>query len=765
MIKNIIYLLLITLVLSSCSTTKYLRPGEKLYTGHKVKLEDKDIKNNESNALNADLTGLLRPKPNASILGLRVKLWIYYKTYTTKTKGFKHWLNTKFGEPPVLVSAVDLEKNSNILQNRLQNKGYFQAMVSGDTIGKEKTARAEYTALPGPAYKIRSITFPKGSESLDTAIAGTANETILKVGDNYDLDVIKTERLRIDARLKEKGFYYFAPEDIIARVDSTITGHQVDIFVAVKPETAERDRRIYTINKLYVYPSYTLQDTSLYLDKAVPYRWYNVVEKRKNKSIRPMAFKNTVLMHPGDVYNRTSHNNSLNRFVNLGPYKFVKNRFDPVDSDSSKLDVFYFLTPQKRKSIQVEVLGRTNSANFTGTQVNLNWRNRNTFKGAELLTLTLFGSSDVQISGQNGGFNVYQVGGQMRLTWPRFIAPFNIKSDNAYIPHTNLTLGYTLINRTQLYTLNSFNGSFGYEWKENIRKTHELNLINVTYVNPVNVTQLYRDSIQSSNNPALQHVIDRQFTIGPSYGFTYTNTAENYRTNTLYYNGRVGLSGNLYGLITGADTLAGKVKKLFGTPFNQYIKLENDFRFYHKTGLNSSIATRLLVGVGLPYGNSTVMPYSQQFFIGGSNSLRGFRARSIGPGSYYAGNTIATDGFLPDQAGDIRIEANIEYRPKLFSIVRGAVFIDAGNIWLMRGNAAQPGAAFGKSFLKEIAVDAGVGLRFDVTVLVLRTDLGFPIRKPWLPDGDRWVLNKIDFGSAGWRKENLVFNLAIGYPF
>ncbi|RYD92965.1 MAG: hypothetical protein EOP54_19945, partial [Sphingobacteriales bacterium] len=660
MIKNIIYLLLLTVMLSACSTTKYLKPGEKLYTGHKVKVDGTDTKSGEEKALATDLTGLLRPKPNGSILGLRVKLWIYYKTYTTKTKGFKHWLNTKFGEPPVLVSTVDLEKNSNILQNRLQNKGYFQALVSGDTIGKEKVARAEYTAVTGPPYKIRKVTFPTGTESLDTAIAATAKETILKPGDNYDLDVIKTERLRIDARLKEKGFFYFAPEDIIMRVDSTVENHQVDIFVAVKPETANRDRNIYTINKIYVYPSYSLRDTSLYLDKAVPYRWYNVVERRR-PTIKHFAFTNTVLLKPGDVYNRTSHNNSLNRFVNLGPYKFVKNRFDPVEGDSSKLDVFYFLTPYQRKSLQVEVLGRTNSANYTGTQINLNWKHRNAFKGAELLTLTLFGSTDVQISGQNGGFNVYQLGGQMRVSWPRFITPFTVKSNNAYIPHTNFTLGYTLINRTQLYTLNSFNGSFGYDWKQNIRKTHELNILSITYVNPLNVTQLYKDSIASSRNPALQHVIDKQFTIGPTYSYTYTNTAEDYRTNTIYYNGRVGLSGTLYGLITGADTLAGKVRKIFGTPFNQYIKLENDFRFYHKTGPNSTIASRLLVGAGIPFGNSTVMPYSQQFFIGGSNSLRGFRARSIGPGSFYAGNTTATNGFLPDQAGDIRIEANVEY--------------------------------------------------------------------------------------------------------
>jgi outer membrane protein insertion porin family len=763
MIRNFKYLLLFTILLNACSNTKYLQPGQKLYTGAKVKIDDKDIKKSDKNDLETDLNSLLRPKPNSSILGLRVKLYIYNKTRTNKKKGFKHWLNTKFGEPPVLISAVNLEKNSEILQNRLQNKGYFQALVNGDTIGKEKTAKAEYTAATGPAYKIRNVTFPTGTESLDTAIAGTAKESILKPGENYDLDVIKGERLRIDARLKEKGFFYFSPEDIIVRVDSTIAGHQADLFVAVKPATADRDRKIYTINKLYVYPAYSLNDTSLHLDRAQPYRWYNVVDRRNKKTIKPFAFKNTVLLHPGDVYNRTAHNNSLNRFVNLGPYKFVKNRFDEVPGDSARLNVFYFLTPYPTKSLQVEVLGRTNSANYTGTQVNLNWKHRNAFLGAELLTLTLFGSTDVQISGQNGGYNLYQLGGQMRVSWPRFIAPFNIKSDNAYIPHTNLTLGYTLINRTKLYTLNSYTGSFGYEWKQNAHRTHELNLMNITYVKPTNITQEYQDSINNTGNPALKHVIDKQFTFGPSYGYTYTNTTEDFRTNTIFYNGKVSLSGALTGLILGADTPS-NVKKIFGTPFNQFVKMEHDFRFYHKTGKISMIAARLQVGAGLPFGNSTVMPYSQQFFIGGSNSLRGFRARSIGPGTFYAGNKDGV-GFLPDQSGDIKIEANLEWRPKLFSIVRGAVFVDAGNIWLMRSNGSQPGAVFSKDFAKQFAADAGIGLRFDVTVLVLRTDLAFPIRKPWLPEGQRWVIDKIDFGSPGWRKDNLVFNLAIGYPF
>jgi outer membrane protein insertion porin family len=756
MIKQLGYILIVAVLLNACSNTKYLAPGQKLYTGGEVKINGKDIKKSDSKALSAELQALLRPLPNGSILGLRFKLYLYNITKTNRTKGIKHWLN-KFGEPPVLVSTVDLAKNSSILQNRLQNLSYFQAQVAGDTVSKGKTAKAVYIAELGPAYKIRKVIFPSGYNSIDTAIAGTAAKTFLKPGDNYNLDVIKNERIRIDAQLKEEGFYFFAPENLIMKVDSTVADHHVDIFVKVKNDIAERAQEIYTIRNIYVYPSYSLTDTSLMMDKAKPYRWYNVVERRK--TISSFAFANTVQLHPNDVYNRTKHNNSLNRFVNLGPYKYVKNRFEDVTPDSPKLDVYYFLTPYKRKSLQLEILGRTTSANYTGTQVNLNWKHRNAFMGAEALAVTLFGSTDVQVGGGNAGFNVFQAGITTTLSWPRFVGPISPKADNAYIPHTNLTLGYTLVNRQKLYTINSYNASFGYQWKENAHRTHELNLLNFTFLNPANVSQLYQDSIKGVNhpgvprNPALQHVIDKQFTLGPSYGYTFTNTTDDYRTNTMYYNGKVSLSNNAYGLITGADTTAGKVRKLFGAVFNQYVKLENEFRFFHKTGPNSTIASRVIVGYGLPYGNSAQLPYSQQFFIGGPNSLRGFQARSIGPGSYNA--NVSTGNFLPDESGDIKLEANIEYRPKLFSIVRGALFMDAGNIWLTR-SGGRPGAAFGKDFLNSIAVDAGFGLRFDVTVLVLRTDLGVPLRTPYIRPGQpQWNLD--------WHRS--VFNLAIGYPF
>jgi outer membrane protein insertion porin family len=748
----------ITLFTSACSTTKFLDPGQKLYTGGEVKIVDKDVKKSGAKALKSELETLLRPKPNSSILGLRYKLWIYEKTKTKKLRGLRHYLNTHLGEPPVLVSSVDLVKNNTILVNRLQNESYFIADVSGDTISKNRTAKAIYTAKIGPPYHYRNITFPTDKGDLDTAVAGTSKDSYLKIGDKYNLDVIKSERIRIDAKLKEEGFYYFSPDYLIMRYDSSSAGnHQVDMLVKVKETTPDQATWIYKIRNIYVYPHYTLRDTSLKLDSAIKYRWYNVVGSRK--TVKPYVFKNTVLLHPGDIYNRTEHNNSLNRFIELGPFTYVKNRFEDVTPDSPFLDVYYFLTQAKRKSLTAEIIGRQTSANYGGTQFNLTFRNKNTFKGAELFSVNFFVSSDQQFGKYNNGLNVYQFGVQPSIVWPRFISPFDFNTDNAFIPKTILNTGYTLIDRHLLYRLNSYSFSWGYQWKPNLHRQNTFDLLDFTYVSPENVSQRYKDSIVNTGNPTLKHVIDKQLTFGPSYAYVYDNTTEAFRTNSFYYMGKLSTSANIYGLLTGADTLSGKVGRILGVPFNQYVKLENEIRYFHKVSPNSKIATRLMVDVGLPYGNSTILPYTQQFFIGGPNSLRGFQARTLGPGTYdYRALAENKTQFLPDESGDIKIEANVEYRPKLFSIVEGALFADAGNIWLMRPHNDLPGAAFGKNFINQMALDAGFGLRFNLSVLVLRTDLGFPLIDPSKPEGQRNLFNQISFNNS-------VFNLAIGYPF
>jgi outer membrane protein insertion porin family len=231
----------------------------------------------------------------------------------------------------------------------------------------------------------------------------------------------------------------------------------------------------------------------------------------------------------------------------------------------------------------------------------------------------------------------------------------------------------------------------------------------------------------------------------------------------VYFNGELDLAGNVTGLLMGANAKKGDTIKFFDVPFSQFVKVKGDFRHYLKLGENSKLATRLIAGAGYAYGNNTVMPSSRQFVAGGPNSIRAFRSQSIGPGSYKSLDPNAE--FLEDQLGDIKLEFNTEYRTKLFSIVNGALFVDAGNIWLLNEDKNKPGGQISKDFMKEIAVGVGAGLRFDFSFLILRTDLAFPIRQPYLVNGSNWVIDDIDFGSGAWRKDNLMLNIAIGYPF
>jgi len=756
------FLVLSLFFVLGCSNTKYLPEGDLLYIGGSVTIKDSVIKKKERKALEDQLKGLLRPKPNKAILGLRPKLWIYnIAGEPKKDKGTRYWLRNKVGEAPVLFSKVDLDYNADILRNFAENHGYFKTRVSADSTVHNKRVTAEYTVQLKKQYKIKEVKFPVDSSDLGKAIARTSRRTLLKEGNPYDLDVIKAERERIDARLKEKGFYYFNPDYILAQVDSSKGEYQVNIKLKIKEETPEKAQIAYKIDKIMVYPNFSISKDSVTYKKEdiVQYNDFTILDTAN--TFNPRVFDRTIYFKKGDLYNRKDHNLTLNRFVNLGTFNFVKNEFKPSDSLKNTLDSYYYLTLLPKKFIRVELSGKTNSASYNGTEINVNWNNRNLFRGAELLTVSAFGGADFQFSGENKGHNIFKVGTETSLTWPRFIEPFNIKTFSEFVPRTKATIRYEYQNRTQLYALNSFNTSFGYLWKQNIRAEHQLNIIDITYVSPNNVTAEYQQDILE--DPSLGKVIEKQLIFGPTYSFTYTNTMQKRKKNTIYFNGELDFAGNVVGLLTGANIKKKDTVKIFNVPLSQYIKGKADFRHYLKLGKESQLASRVIVGAGFAYGNSSTLPTSKQFVVGGTNSIRAFKARALGPGSYIIPET--TSNYLPDQSADLKLEFNTEYRAKLFSFVRGAVFLDAGNIWLLNADPNKPGAEITKDFMKEIAVGAGAGLRFDFSFLILRTDLAIPLRIPYLPDGQRWVIDNIDFGDSSWRKDNLILNIAIGYPF
>lgn len=749
---------------SSCSSTKYLNEGEALYTKGVIEVESKEMSKSQRKEIAESLEDQLRPLPNSGFLGLHPKLFFYnLGGNPEKTNKLRRWMRNSLGEPPVLFDQVDMEHNQAILMNRMENDGYFGVQVAYDTIKvSDKKKGALYTIQPGTQYKINEVTFLNDSTPLQQTIYEAGKRwTRLRKDRPYNLDQIKEERVRFDNYVKNKGYFYFSPNNLLVQVDSTVGNHQVNLFVKVKEDTPALATKAYTIGNVYIFSDYSLANTHVKedLQQAQVYKDFKIVDPQSK--FKPRIYDHTIYFEKGELYNRNDHNLSLNRLVNLGVFKYVKNQFELSDSINNTLDVYYYLTPDNPKSIRLELLGKTNSASYNGAELNLNWSHKNFFKGAELFSASLYGGADFQMSSKNKGFNVYKIGLETSLTWPRLIAPGNFHSSSGYIPRTRATLGGEYLERSQLYSLTSFKGSWGYLWKENVRKEHQFNVLEVNYVTPQNVTDLYKQTAEG--NPSLERVLDKQLIFGPTYTYTYTNTMNQHKKNTIYYRGGLDFSGNITGLIMGADVDKDKEKNILGVPFSQYVKTEHDFRHYLKLSKTSQLVSRVHAGVGYAYGNSKNLPYTKQFYVGGSNSIRAFRARTLGPGSFDPGSFDAK--FIPDQSGDMLLEFNLEYRKKLVSIIHGALFIDGGNIWNLNEISDRPGGKISGDFYKEIALGAGAGLRFDITFLVVRFDFAFPLRIPYNEPGERWVVKDINFGSGKWRKDNLMFNLAIGYPF
>lgn len=761
--NHFIVLLLFSIIWAGCSTTKHLPPNEKLYTGASVTIDGASTVR-QKKVLKEDLSGLARPKPNSKFLGLPIKLNIYNLFRNKKPNSFWGKLRDKYGQPPVLLSQLDLQENVKVMENFLENRGYFHAKVSGDTVVKRKRASAKYTAKVGEQYMIASVRYPTDSGALSLAINSTAGKSLLKKDAPFDLNLIKAERTRIDALLKEQGFYFFSPEYLLVKTDSTIGNNKVDLYIVVKPETPARARQIYHINDVFIYSNYSLNTASIDTVRADEevYKGYHIIDREKK--FKPYLFEETMQFQPGDVYNRSDHNRTLSRLVNLNLFKFVKNRFEVVPTvDTPKLDAFYYLTPLPSKSLRGEVTAISRSNNLNGSEINLTLINRNLFRSGAQGTINAYVGSDVQFSGALRGYNTYRMGAEATYAIPRFVVPFvNLRKPGPYAPRTAIKLGYDILNRKQLYTLNSYRFEYGYTWKVNLQRSHELFPIAVAYVQPLNVTEAY-EKLQNSIF-GLARAIEPQFILGARYEYLYNQLANSVqRLNSFYFNGIVDFSGNIAGLITGANIKKGDTVKIGNQPFSQYMKFEGDFRYYRKIGLKSTWANRLDIGIGIPYGNSVEIPYVKQFFIGGNNSLRGFRSRSVGPGTY-SPITSTTSNIIPDQTGDITLEMNTEFRPHISGPLYGAIFLEAGNIWLYNDEkyTGKPGAQFSKDFLKQLAVDAGVGVRLDITIFVIRFDVAVPLRKPWAVPP--WVVNQITWAPE-WRRQNIVYNLAIGYPF
>lgn len=763
--SKLIFFALAGLLLAGCSNIKYLPPGEKLYTGASVRVDPKETVRKKH--IKGELEEIIRPKPNSSILGLRPKLWFYNIAGENSKKGIRKWLRTKIGEPPVLLSQVDPYLIQDLMKSKLDNMGYFKSRTKHELEQKKGKAEIEYIATVANPYKLNEITYPQGEDSLSTAIRNTQSKSLIYKGIQYDLNLLIDERARIDNELKNQGYYFFNPDFLVYNVDTSVGDRQINLLLGIKPDTPRKALNLYKLNKIYVIPQFSLTRKSRRLQRDTTYiEGYHFVERMSN--YRHKALARYITLKEGDLYSKKNHDLTIRRLMGMGVFKFVSVKFNDTSyNNNSLLDARINLTQLLPRSLKVEVNVGAKSNNYTGPSITASYKNRNLWRGAELLQLSLNGAYEVQLSGQNKGFNSWEIGGGIQLVTPRFLTPFPIKHESSVnVPKTKFDFEYRALHRVQYFDMNGINFTFGYIWRESERKQYEVNPIAVNFSKLRNTTPEF-DAILEKNQ-YLRRSFEEQFTFGSTASFTYNTLTGIMKRDQYYYNIMLDLSGNTASLVnriaTGEKSTDEKPYKIFRSRFSQYVKLSNDFRYYSNFDKNNKLASRIIIGSGIPYGNSEVMPYSKQFFSGGANSVRAFLPRSLGPGSYRI-DEEADSGFF-DQSGDIKLELNLEFRFGIISVLKGAVFTDAGNVWLMRSNESLPGGEFrGNRFMKEIAVGTGFGLRVDLSFFLIRLDLGIPVRKPWLPEKDRWVFDQISFGNREWRRDNLVYNIAIGYPF
>ncbi len=765
LLKNISFLFVGIMLnfITSCSSTKGLSSKEYLYK--KSNLEIKDVKQKDNRLSAEELSEYLVPTPNKKFLGLfRFRLWMYNLAGdSVPDKGFRNWMKNKIGEPPVLYKSYYEETSKRELGNALKNYGYFENDIESEVIKHGKKAIINYVVKPGQVTCVDTLIYPEVTDTLTKYIADAQALSLIRKNDFYDLGMLKKERERLSNRLKNEGFFYASPDIFLFRADTIhVDKYRVKLTMSIKKSVPENSKKIYNIGDIHVFHDPENEQTGLtdsIFDGGI-YHWFD-----ENPSVKTKVLNRCVFFATGDVYNDLNYKTTLQKLTNLHVYRFLNVRFDQDSSLMEPvLDANIYLNSAMPKSLSLEMQGISKSNDFVGPGISLTYFERNLKSTATTFKFELSSSFESQFSKGSQGNNAYEFGADVEFTFPRLLIPFvddYNKIPRKYEPKSRLSFGYNFSGRSKTYDMNSLDVNWGYIWHESKSKTHELRVPFITYLH------IKPQADWSYIQNFVENDIDEELIIGTNYTFTYNDLYVKKSGVNTYFNGSIELAGNTLSLgeIIFNKDRPDKDAKILGMAYSQYARFYTDLRFYYAFSQKHKLVTRLAMGLAIPYGNSDNVPYNKQFYSGGVSSIRAFPYESIGPGSYVPADTIS-DNIAIDQAGDIKLEANIEYRFGIAGYLKGALFMDAGNVWLLNEDGRFPGGEFKNSdFYKQIAMGTGFGLRLDASFFVVRFDIAFPLRTPWKVDGKNWVGSDINLFKSSWRKDNLVYNLAFGYPF
>lgn len=744
---------------------------DKQFTETALKFVQSDIRTNSR--LNLALYNLLNTKNGK------------YRTSKLKAIGeAPHFLDSSLVE----ISRVQIEKF-------LATKGYFNAKVESEIEIKNQKAKIKFIANQGSEFKIRNISYEIADTTVSTLYLDKREKfTHMHEGHRFDSDSLAYEREQIYRLMKKNGYYDYVRQYVRFDVDSNLSESQADLRLFIANPNEKSAHQVYTIDNSQVTIRSSegkiegLKADTVVLDSQFRFTDYS-------HKFKPKPIKKFIFIKKGDIYNIENEEITYDRLYDLNVFRNLKIEYKKASDSTYNLNPHYDISPLKRMSNRIEGEYTFNSGR-NGFNVGNTYTNRNLFGGAELLELKAkYGILFDATSAKKGLNKIYSRDLQLgiNLIIPKLLVPFNIPDIGKNgMPHTTISSSMQVFDQRDAFRSRVFINSITYDWVETKAKLHSFTPINIEFRNG-KLDQVFRDSLLQRGFELYVRTNDRRFfNLGSQYSFTYNTNKLNTYNNFYFFRGALDIAGNSLGLL---DKLI-KFKQdtdgfrtILGLPYQQYVKTEIDFRYYKYFGGEKQFIVRLNPGVGIAYGNSNQLTFEKNFYAGGSNGIRAWQARTLGPGNYNRA-VLGTDGRADtlrtnlrnlDQMGEIKFEGNLEYRFKianniLNAKVKGATFADFGNVWRRLESKENPGGEikFNK-LLSQVAVGIGAGLRFDLNYFVFRLDAGIKVKDPQFEGSDQFVLkylfNKQNFKSdyANTHRPDVYrfvqYNFGIGMPF
>ena len=768
--KGILYTILLYLALSlaSCSATKFVPDGSYLLDEVKIHTDNKEIKP-------SDMRLYVRQNPNSKWFStIKTQLYVYNWSGRDSTKWFNRFLR-KIGDAPVIYNESDAIRSQEEIAKAVQNLGYMGASVKRTTKTKKKKLKLFYEITSGKPYIVRTLKYDISDKKIAEYLRNDSTQSMLREGMLFDVNVLDAERQRITDYLLCNGYYKFNKDYITYTADTARNTHQVDLTLHLLPYKTyvgdtPKEHFQYKINKINFITDYDVLQSSalssIEINDSLHYNGFPIYYKDK-LYLRPKVLVDNLRFASGDLYDERNVQKTYTYFGRLSALKYTNIRFfETQNGDSTQLNCYVMLTKSKHKSISFELEG-TNSAGDLGAAASVSFQHRNLFRGSETFMVKFRGAYEA-ISGLQPGYknhNYTEYGVETSINFPNFLFPFLTSDFKRRIKATTeFGLQYNYQLRPE-FSRTIASASWSYKWMQKQKIQHRIDLLDISYLYlPWISSQFQEDYInKDKDNYILKYNYENRLIVRMGYNYSYNSAGGTLVNNTITTNSysiRAGFesAGNiLYGISKMINMRKNKDGEyaILGIPYAQYLKGDFDFAKNIIIDHRNSLAFHAGIGIAVPYGNAKVVPFEKRYFSGGANSVRGWSVRTLGPGSF------AGDGNFMNQSGDIKLDASIEYRTRLFWKFRGAAFIDAGNIWTIREYENQPGGVFEfDKFYKQIAVAYGLGLRLDLDFFVLRFDGGMKAINPkYKKAKERYPIIHPRFSR------DFAFHFAVGYPF